>query len=702
MERKKQIFTHEIGGKTLTLELSNIAEQANAAVLVKYGDTTVLATAVMMNEDIDKDFMPLRVDYEERFYASGKILGSRFMRRENRPSEDAVLTGRLIDRTIRPLFDARLRRDSQVVVTTLSVDENESVDFVALAGASAALHLSDMPWAGPVGGVRVAKIGGQLVVNPTTEQLASKELVFETFAAGPRGLINMIELAGNEAQESDIQEAFALAQKEIDRLVDFFETVRKAVGKPKAVVPLMEIPADVVKASEAFLGPKLVEAAYQVNKDDMESKLHDLEKELVAHLTEQNLEFTKSQTMWLFDKAVNDVVHKTILDEKKRPDGRAVTDIRPLYGEVGLLALTHGSGLFMRGSTQALAVTTLAAPGAEQLVETLSSTEKRRFMLHYNFPPYSTGETGSFRGAGRREIGHGALAKKAIEPMLPDETTFPYTIRVVSEILSSNGSSSMATVCASTLSLLDAGVPMKKPVAGIAMGLVTDDKGRFEVLTDLQGPEDHWGDMDFKVAGTREGVTAVQLDVKIPGLRAEIIQQTFKAAHDARMKILDVIHEVIPSSRPDLSAHAPAVVQFKIDPEKIGALIGPGGKMINGLIKKYALDTINVEEDGTVSVASPKRDNVAAATAEIKLLTKEFKMGEVVEGPIIKVMEFGGILDLGGGKDGMIHVSEIKDGYVKDANDELHVGDIVKAKIIRVEDGRIGLSIKRLAGGGNG
>jgi polyribonucleotide nucleotidyltransferase len=697
MDAIKKTFTHEVGGKTLTLEVSSLAEQANAAVVAKYGDTVVLGTAVMSAEDRDTDFMPLRVDYEERFYAGGKILGSRFMRRESRPSEDAILSGRLIDRTIRPLFDDRLRRDTQVVVTTLAIDEIEPPEFVGLAAASAALHISNIPWNGPVGGVRVAKIGGQFIVNPTEEQLASPDLTFETFAAGPKGLINMIELAGHEVPESDIEAAFAVAQKEIDNLIAFFEDVRKQIGKPKADVQMLEVPAALQKAADEFLSSRLADAVYQQNKAEMDIRIRQLEKDLIAHLTEQKIEFTPAQVALIYEKAVAKIVHDKILDEKKRPDGRAIDQIRQLSGEVGLFARTHGSALFTRGSTQSLAVTTLAAPGAEQLVETLETTQKRRFMLHYNFPPYSVGEVGPFRGAGRREIGHGALAKKALEPLIPDELAFPYTIRVVSEILSSNGSSSMATVCATTLSLLDAGVPLKKPAAGIAMGLVTDEQGRFQVLTDLQGPEDHWGDMDFKVAGTREGVTAVQLDTKVAGLRPEIVSATLTQANAARMQILDMMAKVISAPRTQLSKYAPAVVQFKIDPEKIGTLIGPGGKMINGLIKKHELDTINVEEDGTVSVASPKQDNVAAAVKEIQDLTREFKVGEIVQGPILKVLEFGGIMDLGGGNDGMIHVSEIKDGFVKSAADELKVGQVVRAKIIRVEDGRIGLSIKRLA-----
>ncbi|MBI2622961.1 MAG: polyribonucleotide nucleotidyltransferase [Candidatus Liptonbacteria bacterium] len=705
--RKK--YAIEAGGKELSFELSSVAEQANAAVVARYGDTVVLATAVMSPDDEPLDYMPLTVDYEERFYAAGKIIGSRFIRREGRPSEEAVLAGRLVDRTIRPLFDSRMRRKVQVVITVLAYDEENDPEFPGLMGASLALAMSDIPWKGPVAGVRVAKLGARLVINPTNSEMraaldpatAGGTMAFETFTAGAKGRINMIELGGYEASEESVLDAFRAAQKEIDRLVDFELQIVKEAGLPKSTVHLAEIAPELRAAVEEFLKPRLEEAVYQPTKQEHAAKLRELKSALHAHIAEKIEDAHYKAIEELFDEAVNDVVHRNILEKERRPDGRALDELRALDGEVGLLPRTHGSALFVRGNTQALAVTTLAAPGAEQLIETMETTGKRRFLLHYNFPPFSVGETGRMGGPGRREIGHGNLARKAVEPLIPPVGEFPYTIRIVSEILSSNGSSSMATVCASVMSLMDAGVPIKKMAAGIAMGLMMEQETRnkeqkYKVLTDIQGPEDHHGDMDFKVAGTEAGVNALQMDVKVDGLPVEILEKTLAQAKKARLQILKVMQRVIAAPRAALSPYAPLVSSLKIDPEKIGLLIGPGGKMINGLIKKYELATIDVEEDGSVFVAGPAHEKVAAAVAEIKALTREIKVGEIVEGNIVKILDFGAIVDLGGGKDGMIHVSELKDGFVKNVADVVKLGDFVRAKVIRAEDDRIGLSLKQL------
>lgn len=710
MALNRKQYSIEVGGKPLIFELSSLATQANASVIVRYGDTVVLVTAVMSEEDQPFDYMPLTVDYEERFYAAGKIIGSRFVRREGRPSEEAILSGRLVDRTIRPLFDHRMRRAVQVVLTILAYDEENDPDFLGLLGASLALSMSNIPWHGPVGGVRIARIGDTFVINPTNSLLRSSEgggttPMFETFVAGSRGKINMIELGGYEAPEPVVLEAFTAAQKEIDRLIDFQTSIVKEAGMPKAPVYLAEINPAVHAAVAAFLAPRLEGAVYQPTKMEHTAKLNALKAELHEHIA-QTIEGVHHKVVEeLFDDAVNDIVHKNILEKEKRPDGRGIDQLRQLDGEVGILPRTHGSALFIRGNTQALAVTTLAAPGAEQLIETMETTGKRRFLLHYNFPHFSVGETGRMGGPGRREIGHGNLARKAVEPLIPTEEVFPYTIRVVSKILSSNGSSSMATVCASVMSLLDAGVPLKKVAAGIAMGLMlendkeqaTRDKPlKFKVLTDIQGPEDHHGDMDFKVAGTDVGINALQMDVKVDGLPLEILSQALTQAKKARLQILDVMQRVISAPRTALSPHAPAVVPLKIDPEKIGLVIGPGGKTINGMIRKFGLATIDVEEDGRVFVAGPDRAQVEAAAAEIRGLTREIRVGEIVEGTVVKILDFGAIVDLGGGKDGMIHVSELKNGFVKNVTDVLKVGDFVRAKVVRVEDDRIGLSLKQL------
>lgn len=709
MPKEKKQFSLDVGGKPLTLEISGIAGQTNAAVMGKYGGTVVLVSVVMTNHDASVDYMPLKVDYEERFYAAGKIIGSRFIRREGRPSEEAILSGRLVDRTIRPLFDSRLRREVQVVLTVLSFDEENDPDFVGLIAASTALGISDVPWDGPVAGVRVVKKekGGATLVNCDNSQFRNGDHCFDAFVAGPKNHINMIELGGDENMEADILASFTKAQEEINRLAEFQEKIIKEIGKPKAKIAFFEVDPNIRAAIEKFLAlpgssgvGRLEEAVYQKSKADQHQLMGELRKELISHLEEQfpdaDRRMLEKAVHVLFEDAVDRLVHKNILERDKRPDGRKLDEVRELHAEVGLLDRTHGSAIFMRGTTQALAVTTLAPPGQEQLIETMEMTGKRRFMLHYNFPPYSVGEVGSFRGPGRREIGHGALAEKAIRRLLPSKDEFPYTIRVVSEILSSNGSSSMATVCASTLSLMDAGVPMRTPAAGIAMGLMTDEKGNFKVLTDIQGPEDYYGDMDLKVAGAKNGITAIQMDTKMKGAPLAIIEKTIMQAREARLHILNYMQTVLPAPRPQISPRAPFIQLVKINPEKIGMVIGPGGKMINGLIRQYELTGIDIEEDGRVYVSGPQRENVRKVVEEIKGMTREFAVGEFVEGKVVKVLDFGAIVDLGGGLDGMIHVSELKEGFTKNVGDVVKVGDFVRAKIIRLEEGRIALSIKQV------
>jgi polyribonucleotide nucleotidyltransferase len=711
MLQKKQ-FSVEIAGKTLTIEVSALAEQANAAVIAKYGETVVLATAVMGRKDVELDYLPLKVDYEEKFYAAGKILGSRYVRREGRSSEEAILAGRLVDRTIRPLFNNNMRREIQVVVTVLQIDEQNDPEFVGLLGVSTALFISDIPWGGPVAGVRVAQKTDdkQFVINPDNSAVIEPNLpIFDAFVSGSKDRINMIELGGLDAQERDVVAGFKLAQTEINKLIAFQEQIQKEIGKPKAEVAVVEPDADIKAEVQAFLADKLEDAIYKPTKVEHTTAVGALNHALNEHIKEK-FGVTKEKINWkgveaLFEEMVNETVHKNVLEKDRRPDGRKLDEVRALDAEVGLFSSTHGSALFIRGNTQALAVTTLAAPGAEQMIETMETTGKRRFMLHYNFPPFSVGEIGNFRGPGRREIGHGNLARKSLERLIPSKEEFPYTIRVVSEILSSNGSSSQATICASALSLMDAGVPLKKPAAGIAMGLMmafnadgTADVNNYKVLTDIQGPEDHHGDMDLKVAGTDDGVTGMQMDVKVDGLTIELLEKAFAQARDARIHILKTIKATLPAPRTTISPFVPKIRQFKIDPAKIGTVIGPGGKMINGLIAKYELAGIDIEEDGGVYVSGVDLAKVEAAVAEILGMTKEWKVGEIVEGPIVKILEFGAIVDLGGGADGMIHVSELKQGFVKNVEDVVHLGDHVRAKIIKAENGKIGLSLKQMEG----
>ncbi len=698
---QKKEFSTEIAGKKLTIEISAMGEQANAAVLAKYGETVVLATAVMGRKDIDLDYLPLKVEYEERYYAAGKIGGSRFVRREGRASEEAVLAGRLIDRTIRPLFDRRMRRDVQVVVTVLQIDGENAPEFVGLLGASTALFISDIPWGGPVAGVQLAQFADGFKINPDQSSLAKNEHVFESFVSGSRDRINMIQLPGLDAQEKVVVQGFTMAQEEINKMIAFQESIQKEIGKAKATVALAEPDAELKAAIQQYLSDKLEGAVYHPNKMEQQSAIGALKTELFLHI-KTAFEDQGKPVNWkgadnMFEEEINDLVHKNVLESGKRPDGRRLDEVRALDAQVGLFSRVHGSAFFQRGNTQALAITTLGVPGSEQIIESMQSDEKRRFMLHYNFPPYSVGEVGNFRGPGRREIGHGNLARKSLERLLPTKEEFPYVIRVVSEIMSSNGSSSQATVVAAALSMMDAGVPLKKPAAGIAMGLMMSDVNHFKVLTDIQGPEDHHGDMDLKIAGTDDGITGMQMDVKVDGLTIEILAAAFEQAKQARIHILETVKATLPAPREKLSVFVPTIRQFKIDPSKIGTVIGPGGKMINGLIEKYGLAGIDIEEDGGVFVSGMDLEKVEAAVAEIMGMTREFKVGDIVEGNIVKILEFGAIVDLGAGNDGMIHVSELQPGFVKNVEDVVKLGDFVRAKVIKVDNGKIGLSLKQMA-----
>ncbi len=695
MDLNKQQFTTEVAGRDLKLEISRLAEQANAAVLGIYGETSVLATVTVSKEDRQIDYLPLVIDYEEKFYAAGKIIGSRFIRREGRPSETAILSGRLIDRILRPLFDQRIRRDIQIIITVLSYDEQNDPDFIALLAASTALAISEIPWNGPVAGVRLAKqTGAEIVINPTNSFFLENPTLFDAFIAGTENKINMVELGGNEVEEDEVVESFKKAHQEIKKLVEFQKEIVDKIGKPKIKAGLTEPNLELRKKVQEFLKGKLEEAVYVKEKADRIDKVGELKIAMKEYLVAEKLTESLSIASNLFEEETKKLVRHNIIELDKRPDGRKPDEFRELYAEVGLFKRLHGSALFARGNTQALAVTTLAAPGAEQLIETMEISGKRRFMLHYNFPPYSTGEVGRVGGPGRREIGHGALAEKALKYLIPSQEEFPYTIRIVSEILSSNGSTSMASVCAGSMSLMDAGVPIKKAVAGISLGLITAPDGRYKLITDIQGLEDYYGDMDFKVAGTADGITAIQADVKIDGLSQEILREILTQAKKARLGILDFMKNVISEPRKELSPYAPIIMTTDIQPDQIGEVIGPGGKMINNIIATTGVESIDIEQSGRVFVASHDVAKAKAAIQQIQAMTREFQIGEIVIGKVIKILEFGAIVDFGSGKDGMIHISELKDGFVQRVEDVLKMGDMVKVKIIKVENGRIGLSLK--------
>ncbi len=691
----------EVGGKDLSFEVGKLAGLADAAVTVRYGDTVVLATAVMAKEAREGiDFFPLMVEYEERLYAAGKISGSRFIKREGRPSETAVLTARLIDRSLRPLFSKSERRDVQVIVTVLSIDQENDPDVISIVAASAALMASVAPFRGPIGAVRVAMIDDQFVINPTKTEMGKSNLDLVVSGNGKKAV--MIEANANEVPEDVMLKAIAFAQESLQVTIDLQQELVDKINP----VNLTETAEDQTIHTEVtnYVGDQLTALLQEADKAKREEQLTAFEAQVLQNF-EGNYKQVDLKTT--FGKLVEKNVRKAILDKGMRPDGRHPKEIRPLSIEVGLLPRTHGSALFTRGQTQALTIATLGAPGEEQVIETMDEEGTKRYMHHYNFPPFSTGEVKPVRGASRREIGHGALAERALLPVIPAQTDFPYTIRLVSEILSSNGSSSMASTCGSTLALMDAGVPIKAPVAGIAMGLMTDDTGRYSVLSDLQGLEDFAGDMDFKIAGTAKGITAIQLDVKIDGLTPEIIHDTLTQAKEGRDFIMDAMLKVIAEPRGELSAFAPRITAVQIDPEKIGIIIGPGGKMINKIITECGgkeVTSIDIEEDGTVMVSSTDPVMAKKAISWIEGLTKEVKVGEKYSGPVMQIIkdrmkgnEIGAIVQLTPNQDGMVHISEIVPERIEKVSDKLDIGQMVDVVVTEVdkERGRISLSIKR-------
>ncbi|MBN3033376.1 MAG: polyribonucleotide nucleotidyltransferase [Candidatus Saganbacteria bacterium] len=687
-------------GRVFSLETGRVAREAGGSVIVRLGDTMVLATATMAatpREGID--FFPLLVDFEEKLYAAGRIPGG-FFKREGRPSEKAILTSRKIDRPIRPMFPEGFRNDVQIVVTPLSVDQENPPDILAIVGASAALSISEIPFMGPLAAVRVAKVGDKLIVNPTSTEM--KESALDLVIAGNNDSISMIEAGADQVSEADMMAAIKAGHVVIKELIALQLELVKQAGQPKITVVCHEVDPQVEKLVRDKASAKIEAALKIADKDKQVEEIKKLIEEIKAGVKgKADLEELIAKAPGDINKVIEEIeyeaMRRMILKDGKRVDGRGPKDIRPLSCELGILPRTHGSALFSRGQTQVLTVVTLGSAGEGQRLEGLDLEEtEKRYMHHYNFPAYSVGEVRPLRGAGRREIGHGALAEKALLPVIPSEEEFPYTVRLVSEVLGSNGSTSMASTCGSTLALMDAGVKIEAPVAGISVGLITEgDKA--VTITDIQGLEDHLGDMDFKVTGTRKGITAIQVDIKIKGLSFEIIERALGQAKEGRNFILDKMEETIKSPRAELSPYAPRVISFKIDPEKIGTVIGPGGKMIRSITEETGVE-IDIEDDGTVLITTADAAAAKVAKAKIDELTFSPKEGDVFRGPVVRIMPFGAFVELPGGKDGLVHISQLAERRVAKVEDVVKMGDMVVVKVIEIDDmGRINLTMSRVS-----
>lgn len=682
-------FQMDLAGRTLTIETGELAKQASGSALVRYGDTVVLVTATASKEAKDIDFFPLTVDYEEKMYSVGRIPGG-FIKREAKPPESAVLHSRLIDRPIRPLFDKGCRNEVHVVATVLSVDQDNAPEICGMIGASAALALSDIPWAGPIAGVRIGRVNGEFVINPTVAQLAETDL--SVVVAGTKDAILMVEGGAQEVAEEVLLEAIMRAHEEIKTIVAFQEDMVAKAGKEKRESPVHEIDHEVSAAVHAYAHDALDKAVRCADKQQRDAQQAAVFEEVLEHFEEIYPENLDDVSLTL-EKMVKEIVRHMITVEKIRPDGRQLDEVRPISVRVGILPRTHGSGLFTRGQTQVLNICTLAPLSEKQTIDGIGIETEKRYIHHYNFPSYSVGETRSSRGPGRREIGHGALAERALLAVLPTEEEFPYAMRLVSEVLESNGSSSMASVCGSTLSLMDAGVPIKAPVAGIAMGLVTQGE-HYTILTDIQGMEDALGDMDFKVAGTAKGVTAIQMDIKISGLSRAILEEALAQAHKGRMHIMSKMLEVIDAPRGNMSPWAPRIITMKIDPDKIRDVIGTGGKVIRGIIEETGAK-IDIEDDGTVSIAAVEESAANRAIEIITNLTKEVEVGEVYMGRVTRLMNFGAFVEVLPGKEGLVHISKLAKERVENVEDVVNVGDEIMVKVIEIDkQGRINLSRK--------
>ena len=692
---EKQTFELEIGGKMLAADFTDLTGQANGSVIIRCGETAVLVTAVMSERENESlPYFPLSVEFEEKFYAAGAILGSRFMRREGRPSDEAVLSARIIDRTIRPLFNHHIRHDVQIVATVLAMGE-EDPDVLGVIGASVALSISDIPWAGPVGAVRIGRKRetGEIIINPTYSERHEDNLTFEILACGKDGNINMVETAAEEVNEDDVVAVLEASAQVHQKIEAWQEEIVAAIGKQKREMASRELPEALTTLFNEQYRKKLSAALF--SGKDGKDHLHAVRDEFLAAAEEQIEELNVSHASDYFEEGVDKELHRGVIEDKKRADGRGMDEVRALYAQAGGVSpALHGSGIFYRGATHMFTALTLGGPESAQLIDTIETQEaKKHFMHHYNFPPFSVGETGRVGGFNRRMIGHGALAEKAIAPMIPPKEEFPYTIRLVSETMSSNGSSSMGSVCGSTLALLDGGVPIKRPVAGIASGLMMDGE-KYQLITDIQGPEDEHGDMDFKVAGTSEGITAIQMDVKVDGIPVPILAEALEKAKAARLEILKVIETEIAGPRSDISPRAPKILTMKIDPEQIGLVIGSSGKTINAIKADSGVEEISIEDDGTIFITG-KNGTAEIAQEKIEVLTKVYEVGERVEATITRIADFGAFAKIDEQNEGLIHISEIAPFRLETVNGILKVGDVVPTVVSKVEEGKIGLSIKK-------
>ncbi len=693
-------YTVDFAGKKLFVELGRFAQQANGSCRIQYGETTILVTATMSPHAKDTDFFPLKVDYEERYYAAGKIKGSKWIKREGKPSDEAVLTRRLIDRPLRPRFNQAIRNEVQVVATVLTFDGINDPDVPSIFGASLALMVSDIPFNGPVGAIRIGRVEGKLVFNPTYEERTKSD--FDIVIAATEDRVNMIEAGANIIPEQEVVDAIGAGFKELQHIIQLQQKIAKELDIKKKELAMPVRDEALVKIVKEYVDPELEKVLYTPHKQAYVEGLHRLSDMLQGHITETFIEHPElhkklKEAKVIFEEEIDFILSKNILKEEKRPDGRKLDELRKLTTDVAILPHSHGSGLFERGSTQVLSVLTLASPGMAQWIETMETElTQKHFMHHYVFPPFSVGEVGRVGFPGGREIGHGALAERALEPILPTRDTFPYTIRVVSEVLSSNGSSSMASVCASTLAMMDGGVPIKTPAAGIAMGIITDDNdpSKYKILTDIQGPEDHHGDMDLKVAGTKDGITALQMDVKIDGIDTKILGEAFAQAKKARLEILEKITEALSVPRTTLSPFAPRIEMMKINPEKIGKVIGSQGKVINEIIATTGA-TIDIEDDGSVFITGETDESIKKAVQKIKDLTFEAKAGDEFTGKVTRIFDFGAMVEFMPGQEGLVHVSEISKERIKHPADVLKMGQQVTVRVKNIDDyGRINLTMK--------
>lgn len=696
-------FKTDFAGRELKIEIGKFAQQADGSVFVTYGQTSVLATCVIDKDVKEVDYLPLSVEYEEKLYAAGKIKSGRFMKREGRTSDEATLVGRMIDRIIRPCFNKKIRNDIQIILSILSFDKENDPDIPALIGASLSIGLSGIPWSGPVGGLRIGRsvleeagINQKWILNPAYKDREKSD--FDLVIAGKDNKINMLEGGANQTPEEVLLSAIEFSQPQIEKIIKFQKEIIKEINPAELILEIGKTDAQLIKKAKEWLKDKLKEAIYQPEKKDYSRKLFLLEKELLDNLSDDSEE-KKVCLKEIFEDEIDKIVHKNILKplpgKEKRPDGRKLDEVRPIKCEVGSLARVHGSGLFQRGGTQTLSVITLGSISDGQMIDNMEVETTKNFMHHYNFPPFCTGETGRLGGPGRREIGHGALAEKSLLPLIPNKEKFPYTIRIVSEILSSNGSSSMASVSGSSLALMDAGIPIENHIAGLAMGLMLESDDNYRILTDIQGPEDHYGDMDCKIAGTEKGVTACQMDVKIQGVTLDILKKVFKQAKQGRLFILEEMKKTINNPRSELSPFAPCVLMIKISPDKIKNVIGSGGRIINGIIDETGAK-IDIEDDGSVNIVSDDIEKAQKALEWVKRLTHEVKSGEIFQGKVVKITDFGAFVEILPGQDGLLHISELSEQRVNRVEDILQLDQIIPVKVKDVNNGRISLTLKNI------